>query len=60
MLIFIKKDKAIMQIYNISYYAFNSGVTLNICHFLEGYQELTKYICSHRKCITTEKSSQQN
>lgn len=59
MVIFIKKNTAIMQIYNISQYAFNSGVTLNICHFLEWYQELSKYICSHSKRVTTEKTSQQ-
>jgi len=29
-----------MQLYSASWFAFDSGVTSNICHFLEWYQEL--------------------
>lgn len=28
-----------MQLYSALWFAFDSGVTLNICHFLEQYQE---------------------
>lgn len=45
MLISIKKNAAMMQIYNASWLVLDSGVTLNICHFLEWYQELNTVAC---------------
>lgn len=32
-----------MQLYNASWFAFDSGEALNTCHFLEQYQELNTF-----------------